>query len=147
MPIGILNEMQMLNQEVAPPRTLAQQTTHFLKRAWVDLAALRGPTRAAAGAILGAKGAVGGAKGAVGATARMIFIAGRFHCEDTIGVRTAARNPLVTIQRLKISINNITYIFHRLRMMRTSPRCSTSSNISSRWRASSISAAPPRLAG
>ena len=35
MPIGILNEMQMLNQEVAPPRTLAQQTAHFLKRAWV----------------------------------------------------------------------------------------------------------------
>src|SRR5712672_2151570 len=100
MSIGILNEMQMLDQEVAPPRTLAQQTAHFLERARVDLTPLRSSARAAARAF-------GGAKGAVGATARMIFIAGRFHCDSTIGVRTAARNPLVTIQRLKISINDI----------------------------------------
>jgi hypothetical protein len=41
----VLNEMQMLDQQVALPRALAEQCEHLIKRPRVDLAAFRRAAR------------------------------------------------------------------------------------------------------
>jgi hypothetical protein len=49
MPELVLDEMQMLDQEIAPARPVAEQRLNFVKRLGIDLAALggcRGPTAA-----------------------------------------------------------------------------------------------------
>jgi hypothetical protein len=40
MPIAVLNEMQMLDQEIAAALAVAKQRAYFLERLWVDLTAL-----------------------------------------------------------------------------------------------------------
>src|SRR5262245_33578418 len=47
MAVSVLNEMQMLDQEIAPARRIAEQRTHLIERSRVDLAALRRLARAA----------------------------------------------------------------------------------------------------
>jgi hypothetical protein len=41
MTVAILDQVQMLDQQIAPPLALAKERTYFLKRARLDLAALR----------------------------------------------------------------------------------------------------------
>jgi hypothetical protein len=40
VPIVVLNEMQMLDQEIAAALALAKQRSYLLERLWVDLTAL-----------------------------------------------------------------------------------------------------------
>ena len=47
MTVMILDEMQMLDQEIAPPRPVGQQRQHLLERLRVDLPALRRARRPA----------------------------------------------------------------------------------------------------
>jgi hypothetical protein len=44
----VLDQVQVLDQKVAPPRTLAQQRAHLVERPRVDLAALGCAARTAA---------------------------------------------------------------------------------------------------
>jgi hypothetical protein len=56
MTVAILNQVQMLDQQIAPPLALAKERTYFLKRARLDLAALwraRTPASPAAAALFG----------------------------------------------------------------------------------------------
>jgi hypothetical protein len=46
MAVAILDEMEMLDQQVAPARPVAQERLHLGERAGVDLAALGGAGRA-----------------------------------------------------------------------------------------------------
>jgi hypothetical protein len=46
----VLDEMEMLDQEIAPARPVAEQRLNFVKRLGIDLAALRGCRRAATAA-------------------------------------------------------------------------------------------------
>src|SRR5262249_31876407 len=48
MPVAILNEMQMLDQKIALPRSSAQQRTHVRQRLRLDLPTLRRSGRAPA---------------------------------------------------------------------------------------------------
>ncbi len=48
MAVAVLDQMQMLDQEVAPARPIAQQGAHLVARARIDLAALGGAAGAAA---------------------------------------------------------------------------------------------------
>jgi hypothetical protein len=48
----ILNQVQMLDQEVAPPRAVAQKRAKVSKCGRLDLPALRGPPRAPPAAVL-----------------------------------------------------------------------------------------------
>ena len=48
MTVVILDEMQMLDQQVAPARPVGQKREHFLARRRIDLTALRGARRPAA---------------------------------------------------------------------------------------------------
>ena len=41
MAVAVLDQMQMLDQQIAPARPVAQQRAHFFERLRVDLAALR----------------------------------------------------------------------------------------------------------
>ena len=41
MPVLVLNEMQMLDEEIAPPLALAEESTHLLQGPGIDLPALR----------------------------------------------------------------------------------------------------------
>ena len=41
MAVFVLDEMQMLDQQVAPARPVAEQRAHFVERRRIDLAALR----------------------------------------------------------------------------------------------------------
>ncbi len=45
--IGVLNEMQMLDQQIAPARLVAEQRAHFLERLRIDLPAFRSAPRPA----------------------------------------------------------------------------------------------------
>ena len=47
MPVAVLDEMQMLDQQIAPARPVAEQRAHLVERRRVDLAALRRLRRAA----------------------------------------------------------------------------------------------------
>ncbi len=38
--ISVLNQMQMLDQKIAPPRTIAEQKFDLMRGGWIDLAAL-----------------------------------------------------------------------------------------------------------
>jgi hypothetical protein len=52
MTISVLNQMQMLDEQIAPSLAVAKQRAHLVKRAGIDLAALgraRGPAPAATG--------------------------------------------------------------------------------------------------
>jgi hypothetical protein len=42
LPVGVLNQMEMLDQEVAPTRPVAQQNGDLLRGLRIDLAALGG---------------------------------------------------------------------------------------------------------
>ena len=42
MAVFVLDEMQMLDQEIAPARPVGQQALNFFERRGVDLTALRG---------------------------------------------------------------------------------------------------------
>src|ERR1700687_613103 len=56
MTVAILDQVQMLDQQIAPTLTLAKERAYFVKRARVDLAALwraRRPASPAAPAMLG----------------------------------------------------------------------------------------------
>ena len=56
MTVAILDQVQMLDQQIAPTLALAKERTYFLKRARLDLAALwraRAPASAAAPALFG----------------------------------------------------------------------------------------------
>ena len=48
MAVPVLDQMQMLDQEIAPPRPRAQQRAHLVERARIDLPALGGAPRPAA---------------------------------------------------------------------------------------------------
>ena len=48
MPVAVLDEVQMLDQEIAPPRARAEQRAHLGERGRVDLPALGGAARATA---------------------------------------------------------------------------------------------------
>jgi hypothetical protein len=47
MTVSILDAMEMLDQEIAPPGLLAQEPAHLVERARIDLAALGGAWRPA----------------------------------------------------------------------------------------------------
>ena len=52
MAVAVLDQVQVLDQQVAPALALTQQRAHLVERARVDLAPLRRPARAApAGAV------------------------------------------------------------------------------------------------
>jgi len=47
VPMPVLDEMQMLDQEIAPARRIAKQRAHLIRRRGINLATLRGLWRAA----------------------------------------------------------------------------------------------------
>ena len=47
MAVVILDEVQMLDEQIAPARPVGEQRKHFLERFRIDLTALRGARRAA----------------------------------------------------------------------------------------------------
>src|SRR5262245_22883528 len=93
MPVAVLDQVQMLDQQVAPARALTKQRPHLLEGTRVDLTALGGTARAAGTAI-----------GAIGPAIRkgcgIHWKASRPH----IGAAPISHNPLVLIRRLKFSI-------------------------------------------
>src|SRR6266849_4417343 len=52
VPVAVLDEMQMLDQQVAPALPLPEQRAHLGERRRIDLAALGGAWRAAAGGAI-----------------------------------------------------------------------------------------------
>ena len=58
VPVPVLNEVQMLDQQIAPPRPVAQQRADLVERGRIDLPALGGAARLAP-ARLGAIAAAG----------------------------------------------------------------------------------------
>jgi hypothetical protein len=97
MAVAILDEMQVLDQQVAPARRVAEQDAHFVSRYRIDLAALRGAARAAV------------APGAVAGTGRFH---GRVHlqtfslrCFGISLISLLGNNPPITINRLRNPIN------------------------------------------
>jgi hypothetical protein len=48
MAVTILDQMQMLDQQITPPRERPEQGTHVIERARIDLPALGGAPRPAA---------------------------------------------------------------------------------------------------
>src|SRR5258705_8173711 len=107
MSVVILNEMQVFDQKVAAARARTQQRTHLVERNRIDLTALGGPTRPAA--------AVAVRPGAVCLDAVYVGIRKGCRAHSTVSIGPKCRfwhptlNPLVSIQRLKISIvrNNL----------------------------------------
>jgi len=49
MPVGVLDQVEMLDQKVAPARPVAQKGAHLIEGARVDLAPLGGSGRAPPG--------------------------------------------------------------------------------------------------
>src|SRR5262249_4208043 len=96
MPIAVLDQMQMLDQQVTPACAVAKQRPHLLESMRVDLTALGGAARAAGTTI-----------GAVGPAIRKGC---GIHWKSStahIGVALNPHNPLVLISRLKFSIVRI----------------------------------------
>jgi hypothetical protein len=48
VPVAVLDEVEVLDQEIAPARPVGQERLHLVERLRIDLAALRGPAGAAA---------------------------------------------------------------------------------------------------
>jgi len=42
LPAGVLDEVQMLDQKVTPPRPVAEQNSNLFSGLWIDLASLGG---------------------------------------------------------------------------------------------------------
>jgi hypothetical protein len=99
MAVAVLDQVQMLNQQVALARALTEQRPHLLERTGIDLAALGGPARTAGTTI----GAIGAVRPAIRKRCGIHWKASRAH----IGVALIPHNPLVLISRLKFSIVSI----------------------------------------
>ena len=54
MAVAVLDQMQMLDQQIAPARARAEQRADLVERRRIDLAALRGAARPAAAVAVGA---------------------------------------------------------------------------------------------
>ena len=53
MAVMVLDQMQMLDQEIAPARPVGEQRAHFIERLRIDLAALGRARRPAAAGLRG----------------------------------------------------------------------------------------------
>ena len=42
LPVGVLDQVQVLDQQVAPPRPVAEQKSNFFSGLWINLASLGG---------------------------------------------------------------------------------------------------------
>jgi hypothetical protein len=96
MAVAVLDQMQMLDEEIATARALTEQRPHLLESTRIDLPPFGGAARAA--------GAIRAMCPAIRKRCGIHWKASRAH----IGADLNPHNPLVLILRLKFSIVRIT---------------------------------------